>query len=299
MPEDMHVAARLQRALEPYQSMVYGAAEAETEYGAIGLDPGRMGYFASRSAPMGAVSAATVTATFYNFSPDLINTVIPRAWSLASVDDIIAARWRVADTALRRVLGNRIDSPEVAQAAALVRRATDGLPVSGRPLFAGHTELTWPDEPHLAVWLGSCLLREFRGDGHLIALAAAGVGGIEALITHTATRRGFTDTAAQGGRGWTDELWTAAVDGLRTRGILTAAPELTLTPAGTQLRADIEAETNRLAEQPWQQLGGDDTETLRILFTDLSWAVVDAGAIDQRAFALPRTPQDAGERVAP
>jgi hypothetical protein len=258
-----------------------------------------MAYFASRSAPMGAVSAATVTATFYNFSPDLINPLIPRAWSLASVDDIIAARWRVADTALRRILGDRVGSPEVVQAAALIRRATDGLPVSGRPLFAGHTELLWPDEPHLAVWLGSCLLREFRGDGHLIALASAGVGGIEALITHTATRRGFTDSAAQGGRGWTDELWTVAVEGLRTRGILAAGRELTLTPAGTQLRADIEAETNRLAELPWRQLGADDTEMLRLLATDLSWAVVDAGAIDQSAFALARTPQDVGERVAP
>src|ERR1700742_4591523 len=121
MPEDPHVAARLQRALEPYQSMVYGVPEC-AEYDAIGLDPGRMNYFASRAAPMGAVSAATVTATFYNFSPDLVGQFIPRAWTLAPVDQIIAARFRVADTSLRRVLGDRVGSPEVAQAAALIRR---------------------------------------------------------------------------------------------------------------------------------------------------------------------------------
>jgi hypothetical protein len=38
-----------------------------------------MGYFASRSAAMGPVGAAIVTATFYSFSPDLIGEVIPRA----------------------------------------------------------------------------------------------------------------------------------------------------------------------------------------------------------------------------
>ncbi len=110
MTEDLQLAARLQRAMEPCQSMVYMVPEGATEYEAIGLDPGRMGYFASRSAPMGAVSAATVAAAFYSFSPGLIAGFIPRAWTLASVRDVIAARWRVADTALRRLLGDRIGS---------------------------------------------------------------------------------------------------------------------------------------------------------------------------------------------
>jgi hypothetical protein len=56
---------------------------------------------------------------------------------LASADEIITARWRLADTALRRMLGDRIGSPEIKQASVLIKRATDGLSVSGRPLFAG------------------------------------------------------------------------------------------------------------------------------------------------------------------
>ena len=257
--------------------MVYTVPETATEYVPIGIEPGRMGYFASRSAAMGPVGAAVVTATFYSFSPGLIGEVIPRAWTLASPEAIVAARWRVADTALRRMLGDRVDSPEVAQAAELIRRATEGLDVSGRPLFAAHTELPWPAEPHLALWLGTTLLREYRGDGHIAALTAAGVSGIDALITHTATGRHFTPAASQAGRGWTDELWATAIDGLRSRGILTSGPELALTPAGLQLRVDVEAETNRLAMRPWHQLGADDTETLRRIATDLSWAIVDAG----------------------
>jgi len=297
MTEGPELAARLQRAMEPYQSMVYMVPEGPAQYEAIGLDAGRMGYFASRSAPMGAVSAATVTAAFYSFSPALIAQFIPRAWMLASVGEIIAARWRVADTALRRLLGDRIGSPEIEQASALIERATDGLSVSGRPLFAGHTELEWPDDPHLRLWRGTSLLREYRGDGHIAALTTAELSGIEAHITFIATGRSFTPAAGQGSRGWTDEQWAGAIDGLRRRGVLADGPGLALTPAGTQLRDDVEAETNRLAMAPWQQLGETGTETLRRLVTGLSWRIVDAGAFDQRAFMLPRTPEDPAART--
>jgi helix-turn-helix protein len=298
MTEDPQLAARLQRAMEPYQSMVYMVPEAAAEYAAIGLDAGRMGYFASRSAPMGAASAATVTAAFYSFSPALVASVIPRAWTLASVEDIIAARWRVADRALRRLLGDRVGSPEVARAAALIERAAGGLSVSGRPLFAGHTELPWPDEPHLRLWLGTSLLREYRGDGHITALTAAELSGTEAHLSFIATGRSFTPAAGQASRGWTDEQWAAAADRLRARGLLADGPELVLTTAGQRLRDEVEAMTNRLAMAPWRQLGEAGTEELRRIVTDLSWQVVDGGAIDQRAFLLPRTPQDPAERAA-
>ncbi len=298
MRDDADVAARLQRALEPYQSMVYMVPEGPAEYEAIGLDAGRMGYFASRSAPMGAVSAATVAAAFYSFSPSLIAEVIPRAWSLASVEQIIAARWRVADTALRRLLGGRIGAPEVEWASALIRRATDGLGVSGRPLFAGHTELEWPEDPHLRLWLGASLLREYRGDGHIAALTAAELSGIEAHISFIATGRSVTPAAGQAGRGWTDEEWAAGTENLRRRGLLADGPELALTPAGVKVRADVEAQTNRLAMPAWRQLGDDGTETLRQIVTDLSWVIVDAGTFDPGAFMLPRTPQDPADRVS-
>jgi hypothetical protein len=298
MTEDPEIAFRLQRALEPYQSMVYMVPEGAAEYAAIGLDPGQMGYFASRSAPMGPVSAATVAAAFYSFSPSLIARFIPRAWTLASVEEIIAARWRVADTALRRLLGDRIGAPETGQAAVLIQRAADGLSVSGRPLFAGHTELPWPDEPHLRLWLGTCLMREYRGDGHIAALTEAELSGIEAHLTFIATGRGFTPAVAQSSRGWTDEQWAGAIDNLRGRGLLAGGPGLALTPAGERLRAAVEATTNRLAMPAWRQLGAEGTETLRRIVTDLSWLIVDAGAINPAAFMLPRTPEDPADRVA-
>jgi hypothetical protein len=38
----------------------------------------------------------------------------------------------------------------------------------GRPLHAGHAELPWPDSPLAALWHATTLLREYRGDGHII-----------------------------------------------------------------------------------------------------------------------------------
>ena len=50
------LAGRAHRATDSLHSMIYFAPEAEEQLVAAGLRPGRMPYFASRSAPMGAVT---------------------------------------------------------------------------------------------------------------------------------------------------------------------------------------------------------------------------------------------------
>ncbi|MYV98285.1 hypothetical protein GT354_42545, partial [Streptomyces sp. SID3343] len=99
---DARTGKRCHDVLNPLHSLVYFAPEAEAELVAAGLAEGRMGYFASRSAPMGAVGAATVRATFYNFAPALIGRHIPAAWDLATPATVTAARLRGVDRALRR-----------------------------------------------------------------------------------------------------------------------------------------------------------------------------------------------------
>ena len=71
------------------------------------------------------------------------------------------------------------------------------------------------------------LLREHRGDGHVAALIGVELGGIDALVTHTATGKGFTQPAAQTTRAWSDDEWAAAVAGLAERGLMTVDGELT------------------------------------------------------------------------
>jgi hypothetical protein len=263
---------------------MYFVPEADEELTGVGLRPGRMGYFASRSAPMGPVSAGVTAATFYNFNPEIVARHIPRAWGLAPIEDILAARLRIADRALRRMLGDdAAQAPAVAEAAELARAATVGLPASGRALYAGHAELDWPDEPHLVLWHAVTLLREFRGDGHVAVLMVAGVSGLDALVTHTATGRGFTEQAAKATRGWSDEQWAAAVESARERGLLDASGGLT--EDGIQHRAQLGHATDELAEHPWRTLGADRAERLGDLGKALSRQLVRAGALSSDIFA--------------
>ena len=59
--------------------MIYFVPEAAEAYARLGIT-GTAGYFASRAAPMGAVSADVVIATFFNFNPELVRRAIPDAW---------------------------------------------------------------------------------------------------------------------------------------------------------------------------------------------------------------------------
>lgn len=277
------VAARAHRATDLLHSLVYFVPEGDEEYAAIGLKPGRMPYFASRSAPMGRVTAAVTTATFHNFKPALVAKFIPTAWSLAEPADILVARLRVADRALRRLLGDAaLTAPELTELADLTRLATERLKPDGRPLFAAHADLDWPDEPHLVLWHAASLLREYRGDGHVAALNMAGLTGLEAIVTHVATGRGFNETAAKLLRGWSDDEWTAATDGLHARGFMDGN---SLTAAGLALRQHIEEDTDRLDVAAWMHLGADRTQRLIELGKQYTRLVVANGAFPAQMFA--------------
>ena len=283
---DQATVARVHRALDPLHSMIYFAPEAEEELTGVGLKPGRMPYFASRAAAMGPVAAGVVASTFYNFSPSLVARSIPDAWERSSCADILAARLRAVDRALRRLLGeDAVDGDEVAEAAALARTAATDLPVAGRPLYAGHADLPWPDQPHLVLWHAITLLREFRGDGHVAALLDAGLTGLEALVTHTATGRGFTVAGAKATRGWSDQDWAAAEAELAERGLVADGA---LTEAGERLRGEVEAATDAMDVAPWRSLSSEATARLTELGKQLSRAISAAGAFPAELFAAAR-----------
>ena len=266
-------------------SLIYFAPEAEQQFTGVGLKPGQMGYFASRAAPMGAVGGGVVTATFYNFSPRLVASVIPEAWELASPEVVIRARFAAVDAALTRLLGpDVIASDDMITLAALVREASSACAPEGRPLYAGHADLAWPDAPHLVMWHALTLLREHRGDGHIAALTGAGLSGIEALVTHSATGKGFLAGFARASRGWTQQEWDGTVSSLAARGLL--VDECALTEAGQALRARIEDDTDRMAASPWAHLGEQRTEEVIRIGKAMSRTVLKAGAIP-RAGVFP------------
>jgi hypothetical protein len=272
---------RAWRVTEPIHAMIYFAPEAGERYAELGVAP-QDGYFASRGAAFGECGPGIVTATFYNFNPALVARALPAVWENTTPAAMAEARLCAVDAALTRGLGaETLASPEVAEAAGLARRAAEAATAwpQGRPLFAAHAELPWPEAPHLVLWHAQTLLREFRGDGHVAALVTAGLSGIEALLLHVASGEA-DERFLRITRGWRREAWAAAADGLRVRGLLDA--EGGLTEAGRELRAGIEATTDRLAQSAYDAIGADACTRLAEITRPLSRTLVKAGMLTPR-----------------
>jgi hypothetical protein len=268
------------RTLEPIHGMVYFAPEAAEAYAAAGLPAGRAGYFASRSAAMGEVGAEVVIATFFNFNPELVRSCVPSCWDHVTPEAILKGRLDAVDRSLRRVLGDDVAGPELAEAAELAQIAATAPRMSpaGRPLYAAHAALPWPSEPHLALWHAISVLREYRGDGHIAALVLDGLSGIDALVMHAATGD-IPRAALQTTRAWDDAQWDEAAAGLRARGWIDG--DGMLTAEGRARRDAQEIHTDELALAPWEHLGAERCARLREIGRPFSKAIVASGALNR------------------
>src|SRR5436305_3229633 len=240
------------RALEPYHGVTYFTEESRETFKDVGLRGFWMGYFAGRAAPMGPVGPGVVTATFFGFRHGMVARALPDAWTFASATDVLAARLQGGDRALGRLFGDAVHDWRVAEAAGLARAAAEAGERAGRPIFAGNADLPWPAEPHLVLWQAATMLREHRGDGHVIALTAAGVDGCESHVSLVAAGA-LSRQVLQPSRGWTDQEWGAATARLQDRGWL--GEDGNVTEAGRDARHEIERHTDELALSPWQALG--------------------------------------------
>jgi len=279
-PVDPSTSRTTWRALEPVHAMVYFAPEPQEEYVALGLDvPGNraLGYFPARAAALGRVGPGVVQATFFNFSRFAVEFGITGVWDQVSPEQLVQARRRGADRALRRFCGDLLDAPAVPEAVELARTAAAGCTPYGRPLYAAHADLPEPEVPHLQLWHAITLLREFRGDGHIAALVGEGVSGLEAAVLHVAAGQQWTRKGLQSTRAYSDEEWDGAVAGLVERGWLT--PDATFTEQGRAHRQRVEDLTDVLALPAWEALGEDGCARLRELVQPLSDAVLAGGGL--------------------
>lgn len=272
---DPTTARKTWRTLEPIHGAIYFASEPREEYAAVGLDDRMTGYFASRSAPMGAVVGEVVIATFFNFDHDLVRRSMDGVWDRVSPAELLGARLRGADRMIRRHAAAFLATTEIDEAARLAREAALAAceRPEGRPLFAGHASLPWPEEPHLVLWHAQSLLREYRGDGHIAALAVEGLDGCEALVTHGAAGE-VAPEVLQATRQRTAGDWTGAQQRLQARGWLDSdnAP----TELGRAGRDRIEERTDELAAAPYDAIGVDGCERLRALCRPISRAMMGA-----------------------
>jgi hypothetical protein len=256
----MTLARRAWTVFEPIHAIVYFVPEASEHYKAAGLRGGWMSYFASRSAPMGAVTPGVVTAVFHNFQPAMVARAIPDAWHYSSPDQALTARTAVADSALRRLWADEVASDDVAQAATAAIAVANGLRGDGRPLYTATAGLEEPEVPHLKLWHACTLLREHRFDGHVAALTVHGLDGLESLVTALAAGSGIDAATIRRVRGWTEEEWDQGVERLRSRGILDAAGALTA--EGRGVRTAVEEMTDRLADDVWAAMDERSRERL-------------------------------------
>jgi hypothetical protein len=251
------------RVLEPVHTLVYFVPEGADRYAAAGVKGSMRSYFGSRSAPMGKAPAELVISTFYNFAPAAVRKAIPSVWDASTPEALLEARLDIVDAAMRRMLGDEIDSEAMAEAAELARDATTAADIVGRPLFAAHAALPWPETPHLQLWHAATLLREHRGDGHIAALMLAGLSGPEAVVSYVATGGAMPEDLMRATRGYAEDEWAATKQQLRDKGLFTA--DGTFTEAGQAQRDQIEVQTDAAAAAPYEHLGAEKTERLREL----------------------------------
>jgi Helix-turn-helix family len=253
------LARHAHTVLDLYHAVTYLAPQAQGAFQALGLTRPWSGYFAGRAAPLGAVGWPLVSALFYHFKPSMVAAELPRAWKIADPEQVLTARSDGADAALRALLGDGVQAPELAEAAELAAVAAGSCTPPARPLGAANAALPLPREPHLALWQALTTLREFRGDGHVTALAQAQLDGVEALVSITAAG-GERRASIQVRRGWSDEEWAGGERRLVDRAW--SAEDGSLTPAGRAGRQAVEDLTDRLALPAWRPLGAEGTSRL-------------------------------------
>jgi hypothetical protein len=243
---------RLWQLYEPLHAVTYFGTQARAAFESAGLRGFWRGYFAGRAAPLGAVAAAPVTAAFFSFAPAMVARAVPDVWQRASPEHALAARLDGAVAVLRAVLP---DEPE--RWAAV----TDG-----RILGAANAALPRPTDPLARLWLAATVLREHRGDGHVIALVDAELDGCQALVLRDALYGGREQL--QPNRGWTDREWDGAARALVRRGWL--ADDGRPTSGGEAAHRAVESRTDRLAAQPWTALSPAEQSRLAQLLAPLA-----------------------------
>jgi hypothetical protein len=298
-------ARRVWQFAEPVHAVTYFAPETRAATDALGLRGGWMSYFGCRAAPLGAVPAAVVTASFFNFHPAMVGRAVPDVWDRASPDQLLDARLVAVGDALERILGDEVGAPAVRRTADLAGRAADACDTVGRPLAAANAGITRSTVPHLALWQSLTTLREHRGDGHAVALLDHRIAPCEALVLQGATGRSPVDRL-QTNRGWSDAEWSEAVDALRSRQWID--DDGAISEVGTRVRDEVEHDTDRLASGPYVLLGDDATDDLVAGLRPLAAWVMSAGAVPvDNLMGVPwppvlpddATPADQPGRAAP
>src|SRR5206468_2264279 len=238
------MARRMFELVEPIGVIPYSADEPNEAMFALGFTNYWDTYFAGRAAPLGRVPAEVVDALFYNFAPGEVARHIPKVWDTTTPEAAIAARETGCVKALRRILGDHVDSPAFARATELLLRAATSAPFEGRPMYAALRTIPIPDDMVARLFHAASLLREHRGDGHIAALMIEGVGGLEAHVLFALDMGMPAENFGRIHHLPAAQL-AAVIDGLRDRGLI--GDDGWLSEPGRAVKQHVEALTDELA----------------------------------------------------
>ena len=141
-------------------------------------------------------------------------------------------------------------------------------------MYAALRTLPVSEKPVARLFHAASLLREHRGDGHIAALMAEGIGGLEA---HVLLALDLGIPAPTFGRihHLPATLLTGLIDKMKDRGLV--EDEATFAPAGRRAKDRVEALTDKLAVVPYEVL---NTAVLDELMAALGGMVVEIPALD-------------------
>lgn len=148
----------------------------------------------------------------------MVERALPDAWRWTTPEAVVAARLAVFDRAVRRHLGGRVGDEALSRAADRLSGVVRSLSSAGAPLFAAHRSLDRPAAAHLALFWAATALRELRGDAHITALRAAGLGPVESNVLMVAL--GLVPPDHRTYRGWTEAEWEEAALTLTARPVV-------------------------------------------------------------------------------
>jgi hypothetical protein len=267
------MARRMFELVEPIGLIPYSADEPNETMFALGFTNYWDTYFAGRAAPLGLAPAEVVDALFYNFAPGEVARHIPKVWRTTTPEAAIAARQAGCVKALRRILGDRVDTAAFARTTELLMKAAASAPFEGRPMYAGLRALPVPGDVVGRFFHAGALLREHRGDGHIAALMIEGVGGLEA---HVLLALDMGMPAEKFGRiGHLPAAQLAAVTGgMRDRGLI--GDDGWLSEPGRAVKQRVEALTDDLAARPYESLEPDELDELMATLEPLATLLLAA-----------------------
>jgi hypothetical protein len=200
----------------------------------------------------------------------------PTVWNTTTPEAAHAARQRGCAAALRRILGDLVETPGLLRAAELRATAAISAPTEGRVMYAGLRTLPMPEEPVARLWHAANMLREHRGDGHVAALVSERIGGTEAHVL-SALASGIYPAESFGRIHHLPKARLAEVmDGQRDRGLLDTSGRLT--EAGRATKGRIESLTDVLAEAPYEGLDPFELDQLIGLLEPISGRLQTTGS---------------------